>query len=394
MSATAKAIPGARLTLIIPTEGPLATQTRGLGIDVELLALPDALAELGDSALKRAGRARAAVGLAGRMMKAWPALLQHVHDLRRLLGRLQPSLIHSNGIKTHLALALSAGGSPRIQARRVWHVHDFLRARPLIARPLGVASRSVSAIVAVSDAVARDARRVLSNRRIHTVRNVVDTAQFFPGDGDGEKLDRLAGLSPADAGTVRVALVATYARWKGHHVFLEAAERVRRINLPVAARFYIVGGPIYRTSGSQVTRAELETRVQQLGLTGQVGFVPFQSDAPAIYRAADAVVHASTQPEPFGLTIIEAMACGRATVVSKAGGAAELFTDGVDAIGFPPGDVAALAEILHRLILSRAERVRLGTNAARSAAARFSGEDLPMRVRAVYASLLPQLASI
>jgi hypothetical protein len=35
-----------------------------------------------------------------------------------------------------------------------------------------------------------------------------------------------------------------------------------------------------------------------------------------VYRALDVVVHASTQPEPFGLTIVEAMACGRAVVAS------------------------------------------------------------------------------
>ena len=64
-----------------------------------------------------------------------------------------------------------------------------------------------------------------------------------------------------------------------------------------------------------------------------VGFVPFVEDPVPVYRALDVVLHASTQPEPFGLTVVEAMACGRAVVVSAAGGAAELFTDGVDALG-------------------------------------------------------------
>ena len=49
-------------------------------------------------------------------------------------------------------------------------------------------------------------------------------------------------------------------------------------------------------------------------------------------RALDVVVHASTQPEPFGLVIAEAMACGRAVVVSSGGGAAEIVTPGEDAL--------------------------------------------------------------
>ena len=56
----------------------------------------------------------------------------------------------------------------------------------------------------------------------------------------------------------------------------------------------------------------------KLGVEAHVGFIGFQSEPVDIYRAADVVVHASTQPEPFGLTIVEAMACGRATVVSEA----------------------------------------------------------------------------
>ena len=53
-------------------------------------------------------------------------------------------------------------------------------------------------------------------------------------------------------------------------------------------------------------------------------------------RALDIVVHASTEPEPFGLTIAEGMASGRAVIVSAAGGAAEIVQDGVDALTCAP----------------------------------------------------------
>ena len=66
-------------------------------------------------------------------------------------------------------------------------------------------------------------------------------------------------------------------------------------------------------------------------------------------RALDVVVHASTQPEPFGLVIAEAMACGRAVITSAAGGAAEIIDAGVDAITHPPGDAASLSACMVRL---------------------------------------------
>src|SRR4051812_6736193 len=76
---------------------------------------------------------------------------------------------------------------------------------------------------------------------------------------------------------------------------------------------------------------------------GGGGFVPFQARVEAVYRALDVVVHASTRPEPFGLTIAEAMACGRPLVAARAGGAAELFEDEVEALGLPEVSAGALA---------------------------------------------------
>src|SRR5205085_8086358 len=143
------------------------------------------------------------------------------------------------------------------------------------------------------------------------------------------------GLPRAVPGTLRVGLVATYARWKGQEVFLDAAGRLAagRPELPV--RFYVVGGPVYQTRGSQFSEGELRRLAAQRGLADRVGFVGFREDTAPVYRALDVVVHASTRPEPFGLTVVEAMACGRPVIVSRAGGAAELFTPGYDGGGGP-----------------------------------------------------------
>ena len=63
---------------------------------------------------------------------------------------------------------------------------------------------------------------------------------------------------------------------------------------------------------------------QSLGLGPRVGFTGFVPDSSSAIRSLDIVVHASTDPEPFGLVIAEAMACGKAVVASGAGGAIEL----------------------------------------------------------------------
>jgi glycosyltransferase involved in cell wall biosynthesis len=312
----------------------------------------------------------------------WNAL-RYAAELAGLARRLRPQVIHSNSLKFHLLTRLA-----RIRrAPVIWHLHDFLSLRPWMARLLRWSQRRVSAWIAVSQAVARDAQDVLRCRYPDVIYNGIDPSHFRPGhvtDQQLIQLDQLAGLPAAGPDTVRIGLVATYARWKGHDVFLEAAARVRRELPGRPARFYIVGGQIYQTHGSQWSLGELQARASAVGVAHQVGFIPFQADPADIYRALDIVVHASTQPEPFGLTIVEAMACARPVIVSCAGGAAELFTEDHDALGVPPRDPVALARAMRQLLASPALRCRLGENARRTAWARFNCERLGGQLLAVY----------
>jgi glycosyltransferase involved in cell wall biosynthesis len=242
-------------------------------------------------------------------------------------------------------------------------------------------------MVAISNSVAADARTILPSVPVTTIFNAIDLDRFAPGPGDGSELDRRAGLPPAPEGTLRVGLVATYARWKGHLTVLDAAARLcaEAPNLPI--RWYIVGGPIYHTA-AQFTTEELRTEVVKRGLVDRVGFAGFTADTPAVYRSLDLVVHASTLPEPFGLTIAEAMACGRPVVVSAAGGAAELFIDGTDALGFAPGNVIELAAAVRKLAENPDLGQRLSVVARRTAEARFDARQYGPQLLSLYRSLL------
>src|SRR5262249_49509813 len=104
----------------------------------------------------------------------------------------------------------------------------------------------------------------------------------------------------------------------------------------------------------------------------------------AVYRALDIVVHASTQPEPFGRTIVEAMACAKPVIVSAAGGAAELFTPGHDAIGTPPRDVRALSSAIKELLLDCQLRQHIARNARCTALTRFSRTRLGPQIVSTY----------
>jgi glycosyltransferase involved in cell wall biosynthesis len=194
-------------------------------------------------------------------------------------------------------------------------------------------------------------------------------------------LDSLAGLPSPPPTITRVGLVATYGRWKGHDVFLDALARVSSAAGPV--RGYIIGGPLYDTSDSQYTRGELQAMIESRRLGDRVGLTGFLS-SPAAMRALDVIVHASTQPEPFGLVIAEAMACGRAVVTSGHGGAAEFVESGRNALIARPGDRRALADSIERLVMDPGLRQDLGSHARETALARFSSDRMARELAQVF----------
>lgn len=300
--------------------------------------------------------------------------------LRAKVLELKPNLIHSNGIKFHLLTRMMG----RVNIPVIWHIRDFIGSRKLMCRVLRWAAPAANLAVANSEATAEDARRVLRGVTVRTVLNCIDTERFSPGIVPGETLDALAGLAPAEQGTLRIGLLASFARWKGQDLLLKAAALVKDRLTQQCVRFYIIGGPIYKTQGSQFSVAELQQLAAGLGLDHCVGFIPFQNKPEPVYRALDIVVHASTQPEPFGRTIVEAMSCGKPVVAALAGGVKELFQSGTEAVGVQPNDPDALADSLCELIQNSVLRETMSQRARSAAETRFSRSRLGSEMALIY----------
>src|SRR5437762_225950 len=299
-----RAEPAWALDLIVPREGALGVRAIAAGVAVHVLPLPERLARLGENA-DPASNAVAIAARGGSMLLAAGGAGLYCRRLRRLLEALGPDVVHTNGFKVHV---LGARAAPR-GTPVVWHLHEYVGARPISRALLRRYVFRAAAIVANSCSVAADVTASIEpGAPVTTIYNAVDANVFTP-EGPVVDLDELSGLPRAAAGTVRVGLVATFGRWKGHETFLDALRALPH-DLPV--RGYIIGDALYETAGSQHTRADFEQRVAALGLTGRVGLTGFIDHAPDAMRALDVVVHASTQPEPFGLVIAEGMASGRA----------------------------------------------------------------------------------
>jgi glycosyltransferase involved in cell wall biosynthesis len=269
----------------------------------------------------------------------------------------------------------------------MWHIRDYVSARSVMSRLLRLHARFCSVAIANSESVLRDLRNVCGEQLDGLcIYNAVDLKRYAP-DGGKTDLDSLSGLPPAVPGTVRIGLVATLARWKGHAVFLRALSRLSP-DLPIRA--YVIGGPIYQTEGSQYTVEELRTLARELGIADRTGFTSFVQDSASAMRALDIVVHASTEPEPFGRVIAEAMACGRPVISSACGGSRELMTEGYNALAHPPGDEATLAEKIEQLVRDPELRMRIGRGGRATAERRFNISRLAAELLPVYRRVLVQ----
>jgi glycosyltransferase involved in cell wall biosynthesis len=160
---------------------------------------------------------------------------------------------------------------------------------------------------------------------------------------------------------------------KGHAVLLEA---LTRLSPPASP-------PRLALVGDGDLRPALEARARELGIADRVLFLGVRSDVPDLMRAADLLALPSLH-EGFGLVLAEAMACALPVVGSDTGPVPEIVENGRSGILFPPGDAAALAAALARLIDSPGLRAALGAQGRERAVAEFSFATMIGRLESLY----------
>lgn len=374
--------PGWRLALIAAQNGPLLDKAESMGVATTVLPLPPALSRLGDSKSSGGRMARAVLG--ARLAAGSYLAASYSRQLRRCINEFAPDVLHSNSLKMNLLGAWAKGRRLPI----IWHLHDYVSARPFMSQAMRFYRNRCSAMLANSNSVRDDARSALTRPEVHTLYNAIDINEFAP-EGPVADLDRLCHLQPAAAQVIRVGLVATMAWWKGHKDFIRALALLGREDL---VRGYVIGGPLYHTEGSQVEIEELRRLSRELGAEDRIGFAGFVKRPSSAMRALDIVVHASTRPEPFGRVIVEAMACAKPVITTAVGGAAELVSTGNNALDFRMGDCAHLAERIRELAGDSRLRSRLGAAGRKTVLENFDRRRLGNQLAGFYRQILGSAA--
>ena len=157
-------------------------------------------------------------------------------------------------------------------------------------------------------------------------------------------------VPPADRTRPVVVFVGRLRRYKGAQYLIRAFQRVRH-RIPDAVLRIVGDGP-YRGALTALARSlRIESHVEFLGAVSQREKVEVLNQA--------LVAAAPSPKEGWGLTVIEANACGTPVVASRSPGLVESVRDGETGILVPHGDVEALAGAIHGLLADRPRRLAM-----------------------------------
>ncbi len=307
------------------------------------------------------------------LLRALPALAGII-GLIRHIGRLAAmrDLVYCN---TQKSFVLGALASWLHRTPLLWHLHDILDRHHFgwfqIRLVVGLANRRAERVVVPSKAAAdafidaggRASLLVLVRNGVAVPRHV-DTA-LVPAALRRE-LDLPSGFL--------FGVFSRLAPWKGQHIALAA------LALLPDAGCVIAGDALF---GEQDYLVALREEADRLGVADRVRFLGHRDDVTTLMRTVDVVVHPSIDPEPFGLTLVEAMLAGTPLIASWAGAAVEILDGGRVGILVPPGDALALATALEQCRGRPEAAARRAATARRHAERHFSAERLQHDIRDV-----------
>jgi glycosyltransferase involved in cell wall biosynthesis len=294
-----------------------------------------------------------------------------------LMREFRPDIVH-----THLAKAGTLGRlAARIAGVRVvihtYHGTVFrgyfgsLRSRLFLEIERAVA-RATTRLVAITPGQRREliAMGIGSEATVVEIPLGLELAPFVDAPSRPEARATL-GLTFDEP---VIAIVARLVAIKDVGLFLQALARLR-------------SSPTALIVGDGEERGRLEALAAALGVASRCRFLGWRRDVRSVYAAADVVVLTSRN-EGSPVSIIEAMAAGRAVVCTDVGGVADVVTSGSSGVLVPYGDPDALAASIDGLLRDPDLRQRLGAEARRAVYPRYDVSRLVTDIAALYTSLV------
>ncbi|WP_240618204.1 glycosyltransferase family 4 protein [Halomonas heilongjiangensis] len=202
----------------------------------------------------------------------------------------------------------------------------------------------------------------LPDARIRRLYLGIDPSPYAP-ELSAEAREVLRASLGIPGGAVAIGLPGRLTPGKGQAVWIEALSRLAESRPELRWHGVLIGGLTAGEGSNEAYVAALRERVAALGLESRITFAGFRRDLPRLFEALD-VVCVPSRNEAFGLTVIEAMAAGKAVVGADSGAIPELIDAGTGRLA-PPEAPDAWAEAMAELIVDAGLRRRLGESARR-----------------------------
>ena len=257
---------------------------------------------------------------------------------------------------------------PRLKVVHTFHFGNYPHTRPRIMWMERVFSRFADRLFAVGDVQRRQLQRVygFGDRAIGTVWNGVATDLHT---GDPAFRDRVGARDRVLIGTI-----ATYIEQKGLRDLMHVARRV--LDAGHKVRFVVVG--------EGQLRPELEALARSLGVQDDVILTGWVTHAAQTALPQFDIFFQPSLWEAMSMVVLEAMSAGKPIVATRVGENPHIIEHGADGLLVDPKDVDGQAAALVRLIEDETLRRRLGMEARRKVAQRFSVAHMTQAYEEIY----------
>lgn len=302
--------------VVVPSEPPLRPHLEEAGASVHVVPM-------------RRLTTSGGLGWWVRYALGWPVSVVRLWLLGRRVGA---DLVHTNSLHSWYGWAAAL----LLRRPHVWHAREVVTQSGLALKVERLLTRRFADLVVAASRTVADQ---LPGSRVEVVHDDADRAAFRPGAAGAFRV--AAGI---DDGVPLVVAASRLDTWKGVEVALEAWPRVRRAR--PGAVLAVAGAVV---AGKEGFAEDLRRRAE--GLDG-VRWLGERRDVASLVADADVLVALSTTPEPWGLSVVEALACGVPVVASDLGGHAEILGLAAPGAGrlVTPGRPAATADAVVGLL--------------------------------------------
>jgi glycosyltransferase involved in cell wall biosynthesis len=302
--------------------------------------------------------------------------------LGRIIRAVRPDVVHTHTAKAGAvgrAAALLSGRRPVVVHTFHGHVLRGYFGRPgtLVFRAIEtVLARFSDRLVAVSPEVRDElvGLGVAPASKFSVIRLGIELELRVSFDGDAAEIRRRHGI----------AAEKFVVGWFGRMTAVKRTDDLLSMLAGVRERGI---DALLLLVGDGDDRPRLEQRAHDLGLARSCLFLGYQQDVAPWYAVCDAVVLTSAS-EGTPVTIIEALAAGRAVVATNVGGVPDVVDEGETGFLVRPGDTHALAERLELLARDPGRRTEMGREGRERMLSRYAVERLVDDVDGLYRELL------